>query len=150
MTDLNKVFEMGRITRDLDDKSYTMVGQYAKATVSIAVNRSKKQADGTWGDETSFFDVVIWGKTAENLKPYLVKGQQICVEGFLKQDRWEKDGQKFNRIYINAENVYLTGGKKEGGNSNCGMPAGVQKGFNNQPQNNGYNPAEGFSEDIPF
>lgn len=149
MTDLNSVFLMGRITRDLDDKSFSYVGQTAKANVSIAVNRSKKQADGTWADDVSYFYVTIWGKTAENLRPYLVKGKQICVEGFLKQERWEKDGQKFDRVSITANNVHLIGGKSEGGNSNGGMPAGVHKGTS-APQASNYNPSEGFPEDIPF
>ena len=58
----------------------------------------------------SFFDVTIWGKTAENLKPYLVKGKQIAVDGYLKQDRWQKDGQNFSKVNIVANSVQLLGG----------------------------------------
>ncbi len=91
MTDLNHVVLIGRLTRDLgsDERSFGYVANgQARANVSIAVNRSRKQADGSWGDEVNYFDVTIWGKTAEILKPYLVKGKQICVEGYRKQDRW--------------------------------------------------------------
>ena len=56
-------------------------------------------------EETSFFDVIIWGKTAESLKPRLTKGTQITVSGYLKQDRWEKNGQKQSKVYINADLV---------------------------------------------
>lgn len=110
MTDLNEVILIGRLTKDAET-GYIANGT-AKANVSIAVNRSIKKGD-SWEDETSFFDVVIWGKTAENLQPYLLKGKQIVIKGSLRQDRWEKDGQKHSRISINAENVYLMGGKSD-------------------------------------
>lgn len=111
MTDLNTVILIGRITRDLDDKSFGYVGNgNARASVSIAVNRSVKKGD-TWEDEASFIDVTIWGKTAENLQPYLTKGRQVVIKGYLKQDRWEKDGEKKSRLSVVADNVQLIGGK---------------------------------------
>ena len=113
MTDLNHLVLIGRLTQDLgsDERSFGYVGNgQARANVSIAVNRSKKEGE-QWIDEVNYFNVTIWGKTAENLKPYLTKGKQICVEGHLKQDRWEKDGQKQSRINIVADNVQLLGGK---------------------------------------
>ena len=118
MTDLNSLHLIGRLTKDLgaDERSFGYVGNgMARANISIAVNRNKKQSDGSFKDDVSYFDVTIWGKTAENLKPYLTKGKQICVEGFIKQDRWEKDGQKFSKIVIHAENVWLLGGKENSG-----------------------------------
>lgn len=107
MTDINNVFLIGRITKDVgsDERSFSYIGNgTAKATVNIAVNRGVKKGD-KWEDEASFFDVVIWGKTAENLKPRLTKGTQIAVSGYLKQDRWEKDGQKQSRVQIIADMV---------------------------------------------
>ena len=145
MTNLNKVFLKGNLTRDLgsDERSFGFVGNgTARANVSIAVNRSKKQGD-QWVDEVSYFDVTIWGKTAENLKPYLTKGKAITIEGFLKQDRWEKDGQKQSRISIVAENVWLD----RDGNSSS-KPA--QSNGNSTPSQQGFDPGDGFPEDVPF
>lgn len=111
MTDLNNLVICGRITRDLDERSFGYVSNgNARAMLSVAVNRSKKVGDN-WEDEVSFFDVTVWGKTAENLKPYLTKGKQILIKGYLKQDRFEKDGEKKSRVSIVAENVYLMGGR---------------------------------------
>lgn len=119
MTDINHVVLVGRLTHDIgsDERSfgYLPSGQ-AKAVVSIAVNRSKKEGD-QWTDEVNFFDVTIWGKTAESLKPYLLKGKQIAVDGYLKQDRWEKDGQKYSKVAITANNVQLLGDKSSSGNT---------------------------------
>lgn len=115
MTDLNNIVLIGRLTRDCgsDEKSFGYIGNgTAKAVVSLAVNRSRKQGE-QWIDEVSYFDVTIWGKTAESLKDKLVKGKQICVCGYLKQDRWEKDGRKQSKTNIIAESVQLLGGGKD-------------------------------------
>lgn len=122
MTDVNEVILIGRLTKDCgaDERSFSYVGNgTAKAVVSLAVNRSVKKGDN-WEDEVSYFDVTIWGKTAENLKANLVKGKQICVCGYLKQDRWEKDGKKQSRTNIIAESVQLLGGNNKGENNQQG------------------------------
>lgn len=109
MTDINSVVLVGRITKDVgsDERSFSYIGNgTAKAVVSIAVNRSVKKGE-QWEEDPSFFDVVIWGKTAENLKPRLTKGTQIAVSGYLKQDRWEKDGQKQSRVQVVADKVQV-------------------------------------------
>src|SRR5574344_1371022 len=112
MTDINKVSLVGRLTKDMGDLRYTQE-QMARGEISIAVNRSKKVND-QWQDEASFFCCTVYGKTAENLKKYLVKGQQVVIDGSLKQDRWEKDGQKFSKVSIQVSNIQLIGsGKKE-------------------------------------
>lgn len=106
--DYNKITLIGRLTRDIDLK-YTTTGT-AIAAVSLASNRSVKKQDN-WETEVSYFDANIYGRMAENLKPYLTKGKIILIAGRLKQDRWEKDGQKFSRIKIEVEEVQLLGGK---------------------------------------
>lgn len=113
MTDLNKVFLIGRVTRDIDEKSFGYVGNgNARLNFSIAVNRSVKKEE-QYVDETSFFDVTVWGKFAENMKKFLTKGKQVCVSGSLKQDRWEKDGQKFSKVSVIAESIQLIGSGKK-------------------------------------
>ena len=164
--DINHVILIGRLTQDLgsDERSFGYVGNgQARANVSIAVNRSKKEGD-QWVEEVNYFYVTIWGKTAENLKPYLTKGKQICVEGHLKQDRWEKDGQKQSRVTIVADQVQLLGGKSDSNNSEPTSTYAQQ--YENQqnpfkhssgtpvfkPVNNQQATTEqgGFQEDLPY
>lgn len=118
MTDINNVVIVGRLTRDCgqQDFQYLQSGT-AVARISIAVNRSKKQAE-QWVDEASFFDVVIFGKTAENLHPYLQKGKQIAIKGYLKQDRWQdkQTGENRSRVSVVADEVQLLGGQSQNGN----------------------------------
>ncbi len=146
MTDTNHVILVGRLTRDLgsDERSFGYIGNgTARANVSIAVNRSRKNGD-QWVDEVNYFDVTIWGKTAENLKPYLTKGKQILVDGYLKQDRWEKDGQKFSKITVVADNVQLLGGRSEGSGQQ------MSGGYTQRPQMGGYSaPAPDMSMPTP-
>ena len=155
MTDTNHVVLIGRLTRNLGDDersfSYTASGT-ARANVSIAVNRSAKRGE-EWVDEVSYFDITIWGKTAENLKPYLLKGKQIAVDGYLRQDRWEKDGQRVSKVGIVANSVQLLGGKNEGG-GDAQREGGEKKkpAFTPNPQAKQYQESsvDEFPEDIPF
>lgn len=139
--DINHVTIVGRLTRDAET-SYLPSGA-AVAKISIAVNRSRKNGD-QWVEEVSYFDSAIFGKTAENLKPYLSKGKQIGLEGHLKQDRWEKDGQKFSRVSIIADNVQLLGGRSNGGGSGYGEDASAPT-VEQSPQG-----GDGYPDDIPF
>lgn len=110
MGDINKVFLVGRLVRDAEMK-YTSGGM-AISKFAIAVNRSVKKGD-KWEDEASFLDCAMFGKRAESVNQYLVKGQQVAIEGQLIQQRWEKDGQNHSKIEINVDNLQLVGGKKE-------------------------------------
>lgn len=147
MTNLNSVILIGNLVRDLGDDErsfgYAANGQ-ARANVSIASNRSKKVGE-QWQDEVSYFDITIWGKTAENLKPYLKKGTKIAVKGYLKQDRWEKDGQKMSKISIVAESVELCGGKSESGNASSSETSSAAN-----TDTFATSDSSGFAEDIPF
>jgi len=113
MRDINSVVLVGRLTRDSELK-YSKSGMPI-SRFSIAVNRSRKDGD-QWVDEASFFEIDFYGKGAEAVNRYLVKGQQVGVEGELRQDRWEQDGQPRNKVVVNASNVRLLGnqGGKDG------------------------------------
>ena len=113
---IDSIVLIGNLTHDIGEKDFGYVGNEkgtAKLSFNIAVNDYKK-VNGEYTNVAYFFDVVLWGKQAENIKPYLTKGKTVGVSGKLIQDRWEKDGQKFSKVYINADNVQLLGGKGKG------------------------------------
>ena len=143
MTDLNHVIEIGRLTRDISERDFGYTaGGTARLNLSIAVNRSVKK-NGAWTDSVSYFDVTVWGKTAENIKPYLHKGKQIAVDGYLDQQRWEKDGVKYSKVVIIADNIQLLGGNENGQQS---APQAQQPAGEYQSAGSG----DDFPEDIPF
>lgn len=112
MTDINRVFLVGRLTRDAELRFTTAGTPVAK--FSIAVNRNKKTGE-QWEEEVNYFDIVLWGKTAEALSKYLVKGKQVAIDGELRQSRWEQDGQSRSRVEIHASGIQLLGGSGSGG-----------------------------------
>jgi single-strand DNA-binding protein len=123
MADVNNVVLVGRLTRDAELK-YTGTG-FPISNFSIAVNRRRKNGD-EWVDEANFFDITVYGKSAESLKPYLIKGRQVAVEGELRQDRWQQeDGQTRSKVVISANNLQLLGGNPTGGTFS-GAPGGSQ------------------------
>ncbi len=107
---LNSVNIMGNLTRDPELK-YTPSGK-AVCSLSIANNRIYTK-DGERTSEVSYFDVDVWGTSAENCSKYLSKGSGIIVEGRLKQDRWEKDGKTQSRVRISANAVHFMPKKRE-------------------------------------
>ena len=103
-TDLNVVAVTGRLTREAELKYSN--GGMAFAKFSIAVNRRTKKGD-QWVDDASFFDCTLFGKSAESLNPYLIKGQQVAINGSLVQSRWEQDGQNRSRVEIVVNSLQL-------------------------------------------
>ncbi len=101
---LNSVNIMGNLTRD-PEMRYLPSGT-GVCTLSIANNRVYTK-DGQRQNETSFFDVDVWGAQAENCSKYLSKGSGVIIEGRLKQDRWEKDGRTQSRVKIVATSVHF-------------------------------------------
>lgn len=116
--DINQVILVGRVTRD-SELRYAASGT-AICNFSIAVNRRVKKGD-QWSDEASFFDLALWDKQAENLNKYLVKGTQVAIQGELRQDRWEKDGQKMSKVQVFVNNLQLLGGGQSRASSEQGQ-----------------------------
>lgn len=102
MTDSNVVSIIGRLTGDCEISKGTNGNMYGR--FSIAVNRSYL-AGGDWHDETSFFDCCMFGDICSVKGPYLQKGKRVSIVGSLRQSRWEKDGKKFSRVEILANQI---------------------------------------------
>ncbi len=162
ISDINSVVLVGRLTRDAELK-YASTGN-AILSISIAVNYSKKEGE-QWISEANYFDVSYFGKPAEAVAKYLTKGKQIAVQGALKQNRWEKDGQKFSRVVIQASSLELlsssqgTGGGYSGGSQDAfgGYQQRPSYNMNQSSSQSDYMPQETFGgdnsefpEDIPF
>lgn len=83
------------------------------ADVGLAVNDRVKKGE-QWIDEVTFVDVTLWGRTAEVAGEYLSKGSSVLIEGRLKLEAWEKDGQKRSKLKVIGEKLQMLGaGKKK-------------------------------------
>jgi single-strand DNA-binding protein len=154
-TDINSVVLIGRLTRDAELR-YSNAGT-AICKFSIANSYSRKQGD-SWNEETNFFDAVLMGRRAEALHKYLVKGKQVGVQGELRQNRWEQDGQRRSRVEIFVNDLNLLGGGQGGGQGGAQGGGGDYAG-NNQASGGGYGQSAGgndygsgsdFEDDVPF
>ena len=117
---LNKVFIMGRLTRDPELRR-TQSGT-AVTSFSLAVDRDYKSQSGD--KETDFIDVVAWRSTAEFVAKYFTKGRMAVVEGRLQIREWkDKDGNNRRSAEVVADNIYFGDSKRDGAGSDYAAPA---------------------------
>jgi single-strand DNA-binding protein len=113
MASFNRVILMGNLTRDVDVK-YLQSGT-AVTEIGLAVNNRRKNQSGEWVEEPVFVDVTLWGRTAEVASEYLGKGSPVLIEGRLKLDTWETEGQKRSKLRVVGETMQMLGGRTGGG-----------------------------------
>jgi single-strand DNA-binding protein len=114
MGTVNKVILVGNLGRDAELR-YTPAGA-AVATLSLATTEVWNDKGGQRQEKTEWHRVVLWGKQAETLNEYLMKGKQIYVEGRLQTREWnDKDGNKRYTTEIRGDRVVLLGGGGGGG-----------------------------------
>ncbi|MBI1871069.1 MAG: single-stranded DNA-binding protein [Chlamydiae bacterium] len=144
MADLNKVFLVGRLTRDPEVR-YTSGGQ-AVADLGLATGRTYLSKTGEKKEEVCFVDVVVWGRQAETSGQYLTKGSPILVEGRLQLDSWEtKEGEKRNRLKVVALRVQFLGRPPSKGTSPVSEEVGVSS-----KSEEGVESSDEAEDDIPF
>ena len=138
MPNLNKVFLMGRLTRDPEVR-HTPQGT-AVAKLGVAVNRFYRTQSGEQREETTFVDCEAWGRTAEVMNQYLSKGRPVFIEGRLKLDTWtDKDGSKRSKHRVVVENFQFidsrggSGGGGGGGGYGAGASGGGASGEQHEP-----------------
>ncbi|MDB4476725.1 single-stranded DNA-binding protein [Rhodopirellula sp.] len=164
MASYNRVILVGNLTRDIELK-YTPSGT-AVTDVGMAVNDRRKSATGEWVDETTFVDVTLWGRTAEVASEYLSKGSPILVEGRLKLDTWETEGQKRSKLRVVCDRMQMLGGGSPGSGGGGGSrppqqvsdapvvndaPASIESGSPGQRDAQPTGGGPGYEDpDIPF
>ena len=131
---LNKIFLMGRLTRDPELRR-TQSGT-AVASFSLAVDRDFKDKQ-TGEKATDFIDIVAWRSTGEFVSKYFTKGRMAVVEGRLQIRDWtDQNGNKRRTAEVVADNVYFgdskrdddSGGNYGGGYRPAGRPVNVSAG----------------------
>ena len=111
MASFNKVILIGNLTRDPDLRVTANGNSICK--LGIAVNRTFMTRDGERREETTFIDIDAFGKQAEVISKYMRKGRPLMVEGRLKLDQWESDGQKRSRLGVVLENFQFLGARED-------------------------------------
>ena len=127
MASYNRVVLVGNLTRD-PELRYIPSGT-AVSEIGLAINDRFKRNE-QWVEETTFVDVTLWARTAEVANEYLSKGSSVLIEGRLKLDTWEKDGQKRSKLRVVGEKMQMLGGRSQGGGAQGGgaQGGGTQRG----------------------
>lgn len=148
MASFNKVLLMGNLTRDPE----TRTGKTGTSlcTFTLAVSRTFKGQDGSQREETSFVDVTAFGRQGEVIAQYCAKGKPLFVEGRLRLEQWESNGEKRSKLGVILESFQFIGGKGDANNSapstqyeQSAPPARAQA-----PVAAGY--SESIDDDVPF
>lgn len=149
---VNKAIIVGRLTKDPEVR--TTSGGKTVTSLSIATSQTWNDDSGKKQEKTEFHDVVLWGRVAEIAAQYLIKGQEVYIEGSIQTRNWEgKDGVKRYKteIVVSGFDGRLQMGSKPQGASrqNPGRPAPTS-----QPtataKPDGEREEEIRIEDIPF
>ena len=113
MGSVNKVILVGNLGKDAEVR--VTPGGQSVASFSMATTENWTSKEGEKKEQTEWHRIVLWGKTADTLQPYLVKGKQIYLEGRLQTRQWEKEGQKHYTPEVKADKIVLLGGGRGGG-----------------------------------
>lgn len=118
MASFNKVILMGNLTRDPELRVTPNGNSICK--LGLATSRVYATRDGERREETTFVDIDAFGKQAEVISKYMRKGRPIMIEGRLKLDQWESDGQKRSKLGVILENFQFLGGRDDNDSGNSG------------------------------
>jgi single-strand DNA-binding protein len=93
----------GNLVREPETK---LVGQRTLIKFSIAENQRIKDANGNWADGApSYYDMNFWTEKPDYWLKRLGKGVSVLCRGNFKQDKWEKDGQKYSKINFTVTDI---------------------------------------------
>lgn len=139
----------GRLTSDAELK-YLPSGS-AVAEFSVAVNRSWKQGD-EWKEEAAFFNCKAFGKLAEAAGEMFTKGACVTVDGYIKQESWERDGKKHSKyVYVaNTAGVILTAPRANNGEARPSDGLHFDRPLRDDSAFDKANANVGVSDDVPF
>ena len=148
MGSVNKVILVGNLGKDAEVR--VTPGGQSVASFSIATTENWTSKEGEKKEQTEWHRIVLWGKTADTLQPYLVKGKQIYLEGRLQTRQWEKEGQKHYTTEVKADKIVLLGGGGGGAGGSRGGDRQVERGGDSGYQDPMRDPAPVTDDDIPF
>jgi len=101
---LNKVMIIGNLGGDPEMRFSPACNPVT--SFSVAAGRAFNSPEGERREETEWFNVVTWNKTAELCNQFLSKGRKVYVEGRLHTRTWDgQDGQKHTRVEVIANQV---------------------------------------------
>lgn len=147
----NKITLVGNLGRD-PELRYTPQGTPV-CNFTMATNERRKDKNGEFQDQTTWFRVTLWGRQAETASQYLAKGRPVYIEGRLRIEEWnDRDGRQRYTLEVHATDMQFIGGR---GDEQGQAPQRSGGGYERGPSYDRSAPDEGggpdiSDEDIPF
>jgi single-strand DNA-binding protein len=112
MSGLNKVQLIGRVGKDPEIKTFQNGGSIANFSIATSENW-KDKTTGEKKESTEWHNISVNGPLVSVVEKFVHKGDQIYVEGKIKQRSWEKDGVTKYITEIIVRDLLLIGGKPQ-------------------------------------
>lgn len=152
---INLTILSGNLTRTPELR--TLPGGSDVLNFGLAVNdRRKNPQTGEWEDYPNFVDCAIFGNRARALMPYLAKGTKVCVQGRLRYNSWEQDGERRSKVSVVVTEVELMS-RRDGGVQAADPAVAVAQAASAAASapvaavpDQAPPPADVYDEDIPF
>src|SRR5271163_4923470 len=101
---INRVVLVGRLTRDPELRA--LPSGASVSSLRVACNSSKREPEGGYSERPNYFDVSVYGASAESVSRYMRKGSRVALDGRLEWREWETaDQQKRQAVSIVADTV---------------------------------------------
>ena len=145
---INKVMITGNLTRDAELR--TTPGGTAVLSLGVAVNDRRRNQNGEWEDYANFVDCTLFGRRAEAIHQYLVKGTKVAIEGRLHYSSWEdrNSGQRRSKLDVTIDEIEFMS-SRNGGVAPAQAASAPQR-SQSQYISEAPAPAAYNDEDIPF
>ena len=121
MSSVNKVILIGNLGKDPEIKTLPSGSRVCNA--SIATTETWKNKDGSKGEETTWHDLEIWDKQADNFHKYLKKASKVYVEGLIKKNKNEETGVWYTKVKVNTSQFMDSKGSQSGDSTPSQEPA---------------------------
>lgn len=140
---VNKVILIGRLGADPEIR--TTPGGATVGNFNIATDRSYKDRNDTWQEETSWHRIVVWNRHAELARDYLRKGSKVYIEGRLQTRSWDdQNGQKHYMTEVVCENMQFMDSRPDS-SAGASYPASQNPPKFQEPDN-----VDPQDQDVPF
>lgn len=136
---INKAIITGYLGGD-PELRFTNSGS-AVLSFNVAVNDRVSNGNGGYTERANWIKVTVWGNRSEALAKILKKGHKVAVEGRLKQERWEHNGETRSSVSVTANEIELMSARASGSNDSS---------YQQAQQTSASSPTSVYDADIPF
>jgi single-strand DNA-binding protein len=130
---INRVVLVGRLTRDPELRA--LPSGTSVCGLRVACNSTRRDSDGELVERPNYFDVTVYGPSAESVSQYTHKGSRVGIDGRLEWREWETgEQQKRQAVSVVADTVQFLDGPGERQGLDSSQPDGGLSDGDEEPE----------------